>query len=169
MRRFLTLSTVLLFSAVIISCGITKKAENMNSDQKAFLSGPKAIIYQTKMDYSKLVPVILSDDKKSIESYPDIKDVYFNENLAYPTQLHKGFLLDNRGINANVAFIKLTYEEYSKLSKTPSQEELMKMIIDAQPIVSMYSCGLRSSYQDIGKELNTKIDIGDFSMFVKIK
>lgn len=169
MRRFLTLSTVLLFSAVIISCGITKKAENMNSDQKAFLSGPKAIIYQTKMDYSKLVPVILSDDKKSIESYPDIKDIYFNENLAYPTQLHKGFLLDNRGINANVAFIKLTYEEYSKLSKTPSQEELMKMIIDAQPIVSMYSCGLRSSYQDIGKELNTKIDIGDFSMFVKIK
>jgi len=169
MGRFLTLSTVLLISGVIISCGSAKKAENMNSDQKAFLSGPKAIIYQTKMDYSKLVPVILSEDKKSIESYPDIKDVYFNERLAYPTQLNKGYLLDNRGINANVAFIKLTYEEYSKLPKTPSQEELMKMIIDAQPIVSMYSCGLRSSYQDIGNELNTKIDIGDFSMFEKIK
>lgn len=169
MRRFLFFSTIILISGTIVSCCSAKNAENMKSDQKSFLPGPKAIIYQTKMDYSKQVPIILSDDKKSIESYPDVKDVYFNESLAYPTQLHKGYLLDNRGINANVAFIKLTYEEYSKLPKTPTPAELMKMFIDAQPIVSMYSCGLRSSYQDIGKELNMKIDSDDFSMFVKIK
>lgn len=169
MRRFILWSSVILISSVIASCCSFKKAENMKSDQKTFLPGPKAIIYQTKKDYSKLVPIILSADKKSIESYPDIKDVYFNGNLAYPTQLHKGYWLDNRGISINVAFISLTYEEYSKLPKTPLPEELMNMIIDAQPIVSMYSCGTRSLYRDIELEINTKIDADNFSSFIKIK
>ncbi len=141
----------------------------MKTDQKVSVSGPKAIIYQTKKDYSKLVPIILSDDKKSIESYPDIKDIYFNGTLAYPTLLHKGYWLDNRGINKNVAFIKLSYEEYSKLQKTPVPEELLIMIVDDQPLVSMYSCGVRSSYEDIEKEMNARIDSSDFSAFTKIK
>jgi hypothetical protein len=161
--------SVLLVSFVILSCGSAKKAENMRSEQKSFSPGPKAIIYQTKEDYSKLVPIILSADKKTIESYPDVKDVYFNGSLAYPTQLHKGFWLDNRGINANVVFINLTYEAYSKLPKTPSPEELIKMVGDTQPIISMYTCGPRSSFQDIVKELNTMIDSDDFSTFIKIK
>jgi len=141
----------------------------MKSEQNAFSPAPKVIIYQTKTDYSKLVPVILSDDKKSVESYPDIKDVYFNGKLAYPIQLHNGYWLDNRGITKNAAFIKLTYEEYSKLSKTPSPEELINMIIDIQPFVSMYSCGSRSSFKNIENELNTLIDAGNFSAFIKIK
>ncbi|MDO9256734.1 MAG: hypothetical protein Q7U54_14540 [Bacteroidales bacterium] len=169
MRQFILLSSAFLFTFVILSCGSVKKAENMKSSQNVLVPGPKAIIYLTREDYSKLVPVILSDDKKTIESYPDVKDIYFNGSLAYPTQLHKGYWLDNRGIGENVAFLKLTYEEYSKLSKTPSPEELMKMILDADPIVIMYNCGLRSSYQNIGKELNTKLDTDDFSTFLKIK
>ncbi len=169
MRQFILLSSTFLFTLVILSCGSTKKAENMKSTQNVQVPGPKAIIYQTKEDYSKLVPVILSDDKKTIESYPDVKDVYFNGSLAYPTQLHKGYWLDNRGIGENVAFLKLTYEEYSKLQKTPSPEELMMMVTETQPIVNMYSCGLKSSYMDIVKELNTKIDTDDFSSFIKIK
>ena len=169
MRRFIYLSTLILISGVIVSCCGAKKAKNMKSEQKLLLQGPKVIIYQTRSDYSKLVPIILSDDKNSIESYPDIKDVYFNGILACPTQLHKGYWLDNRGIGINVAFIKLTYEEYSKLSKTPLPEELMDMITDAQPLVSMFSCGLRSSYQDIETEINAKIDAGNFSSFKKIK
>jgi hypothetical protein len=43
------------------------------------------------------------------------------------------------------------------------------MITDSDPIVVMYDCGLRSSYRDIIKELNSKIDAGDFSAFTKIK
>lgn len=168
MRRFILWSAVILCMGVIASCCSTKKAGNMKSDQNAFLPGPKVIIYQTKEDYSKFVPVILADDGKSIESYPDIKDVYFNGKLAYPTQLHKGFWLDNRGISGNVAFLNLTYEEYSKLTKTPLPDELIEMVTETQPIVSMYNCGQRSSYRDIVKELNAKIDADDFSTFVKI-
>lgn len=169
MRQIILWSSAILVSFVIFSCGSAKKAENMKSNQNALIPGPKAIIYQTKDDYSKLVPVILSNDKKLIESYPDIKDVFYDGSLTYPTQLHKGYWLDNRGISSNVAFIKLTYEEYSKLPKTPSPQELMEMIIDTQPIISMYSCGPRASYQDIIIELNTKIDADDFSAFIKIK
>ncbi len=169
MKQFILWSFTFFFTFVIFSCGSTRKAENMKSTQNVQATGPKAIIYQTKEDYSKLVPVILSDDKKTIESYPDIKDVYIDGSLACPTQLHNGYWLDNRGISANVAFLKVTYEEYSKLPKTPSPEELMKMLTETQPIITMYSCGLRSSYKDIVKALNAKIDAADFSTFIKIK
>ncbi len=169
MGRLILLSSVFLFSMLLSSCCSTKKAEKEIPGQVSFVTSPEIIIYQTTKDYSKLVPVNLSDDKKQIESYPDIKDIFYDGKLAYPVQLHNGYWLDNRGIGRNVAFIKLTYEEYSKLSKTPSAEELMNMIIDDQPLISMYSCGARSSYKEIETELNMKIDSGDFSGFKKIK
>lgn len=169
MRSVTLFSLTLLMICITSSCCTMKKKESEKTGQAAFVSGPKAVIYQTSKDYSQLVPVQLSDDKKTIESYPDVKDVYYNGILAYPSQLHNGYWLDNRGINKNVAFIKLTYEEYSKLSKTPSSEELMDMIIDDQPLISMYNCGNRSSYKEIETELNRKIDSGDFSGFKKIK
>ncbi len=169
MRQAIIWSAILLLSGVISSCCSTKKAESMKTEQKVNIPGPKIIIYKTKKDYSKLVPIILSDDKKSIESYPDVKDVYRGDSLAYPTRLHNDYWLDNRGINLNVAFISLTYEEYSKLRETPSSEELINMIIDSQPLVSMYSCGTRASYQDVESELNSKIDANDFSRFTKLK
>jgi hypothetical protein len=169
MRQVLLFTTILLFGAMISSCCTAKKAENASNAPGALVPGPKTIIYQTTKDYSKLVPVVLSDDKSSIVSYPDIKDVFFNGVLAYPTQLHKGFLLDNRGISKNVAFLRLTYEEYSKLDKTPHAAQLMEMIIDKDPVTVMYSCGNRSSYKDIEQELNRKIDEGDLSSFIRIK
>ena len=154
---------------MITSCYTAKNPANAQNSQKVSIPGPKAIIYKTRKDYSKLVPVILSKDKMTLVSYPDIKDVYFNGILAMPTQLHKGFLLDNRGISKNVAFIKLTYEEYSKLAKTPDAGKLIEMIIDKDPLIRMYSCGIRSTYKNIEQELNSKIDAGDFSKFIKIK
>lgn len=169
MKLIILWSSVIFSILAILSCGNTRKIDTMKSGQNVLSIGPKVIIYQTNKDYSKLVPIILSEDKKSVESYPDIKDVYFNGNLAYPTRLHNGYWLDNRGIGVNVAFINLTYEAYSKLSGTPIPEELLNMIVDAQPLVEMYTCGLRSSYVDIEKELNAKIDAGDFSSFTKIK
>lgn len=169
MRRTTFFSSIMLFGALISSCCSARKAEHVKSGQAFYVTGPEVIIYQTKKDYSKLIPIILSDDKKSIISYPDVKDVFYNGILAYPTQLHEGYWLDNRGINKNVAFIKLTYDEYSKLPITPSAEELMNMIIENEPIIRMYSCGIRSSYKDIETELNSKIDNVNFSTFKKIK
>jgi len=135
----------------------------------AALPSPQAIIYKTRKDYSKLVPVALSPDGKTVISYPGIKDIYHDGKLAYPTPLHDGFLLDNRGISANVAFINLTYEQYAALEKTPTPEDILNMIVDRKPVRKMYACGLRSKYVNIADELNTLIDKGDLSVFTRIK
>ncbi len=169
MRFFIIFISLILISSVFSSCCTPQKADMTNVTAIVSIPGPNAIIYKTRKDYSKLVVIILSDDKKSIESYPDIKDVFYNGVLAYPTKLHDGFFLDNRGINKNAAFLKLTYEEYSKLPKTPSSGELMEMIIDKNPLRSMYNVGSRPTFKDIEHELNNKIDAGDFTSFIKIK
>jgi hypothetical protein len=169
MIRIILFLSFFLLSTMITSCFLTQKSGNSETKPGISVPGPKVIIYQTNKDYSKLVPVILNDDKTALVSYPDIKDVFYKGSLAYPTQLHKGYLLDNRGIDKNVAFINLTYEEYSKLSKTPTADQLMEMLIDKSPISRMYTCGIRPSYNDIELELNSKIDADDFSAFVKIK
>lgn len=169
MRKILFFSSVLIIIAMTSSCCSTKKTVNSQTGQAVSMPGPKVIIYQTSKDYSMFVPVILSDDKATLVSYPDIKDVYFDGELAYPTKLNQGYLLDNRGISKNVAFINLTYEQYAKLDKTPDAVQLMEMIVDKDPIRKMYSCGIRSSFKEIEAELNSKIDKGDFSSFTKIK
>ena len=110
-----------IFSATLLLVLMSLKLPG--GKPKAYITGPAAIIYKTKADYSKNVPVTLSDDKLHVVSYPAPQDVYFHGELAYPTQLAKGFLLDNRGISVNSAFISLTYEEYSKLPAAPDPEE----------------------------------------------
>ncbi len=112
---------------------------------------PPIIIYKTKKDYSKNVPITLSADKTTIVSFPDIGDVYYNEDLAYPTKLARGFWLDNRGISVNSAFIKFTYEEFSQLSETPSPEILFDRIIENDPFKEMYEMTCDRDTSEINK------------------
>ena len=113
------------------------------------------IVYKTKKNYDKNVGILLCDDKKVIVGYPHPTDV---STRSYPTPLKDGYLLDNRGIGKNVAFISLTYEEYAALKTPPSLTELMNMIIDNDPLEAMYYCGGRTNYSDIIVELNQLID-----------
>jgi hypothetical protein len=130
---------------------------------------PQTIIYKTKSDYSKYVPVTLSGDKSRIASYPDPKDVYYNGSLAYPTRLAKGYWLDNRGIGLNSAFIKITYEEYSKLPEAPSVAKLYEMIIDKEPFTRMYNLGSRYQYKDAVTEIDRIIESGRLKNYKRIK
>ena len=95
--------------------------EKMSEGQK--VAGPPVYIYKTRNDYYDKVPVTLSDDQSGIVSYPDIRDVYKGGEPAYPTKLEGGFLLDNRGIDQNTAFLSVTYEEYAALPKTPDAQK----------------------------------------------
>jgi hypothetical protein len=160
-----TLTAALLALGSCCTC----KKDTMQKNNTAKIPSPQAIIYTTTADYTNLVPVILTPDKKGIESYPDIKDVYYKGTLAIPTLLHKGFLLDNRGISENVAFIKLTYEQYAALPVTPTADDIMQMIVDKNPIDKMYSCGQRSKFANITDELNSLIDRDNFSEFNRLK
>jgi len=164
---------ILCFSvSMLIACSRAVNPSGSASDVKSGQSSvpsPPCIVYKTTADYSKNVPVILSDDKTRIVSFPDVKDVYFKGNLAYPTVLNDGFLLDNRGISTNVAFLSVTYEQYSKMVKTPSSAELFELIIDKDPLKEMVQCGNRSKYSDIEYELNELISSGKIKTCTRLK
>lgn len=160
---------LIFLSGMMIAC--TKKfyTNSVPDNQSSAITSPQLIIYKTRSDYHQFVPVQLSPDKSSIVAYPDVKDIYYHEKLSYPTPLSKGFLLDNRGIGPNVAFLNITYEEYSGYNHTPSADELWKRIIDKDPVIEMYQCGPRSQYADPEKEISAIIDAGKLDQFKKIK
>lgn len=143
-KAFFILFSVII-SMAIMSCKCQKTGKTVNNQDlgekglSVKVIAP-VIIYKTNGDFYKNVPVMLSDDKTDIISFPDITDVFYKGKLAYPTQLANGYLLDNRGVSKNVAFLKYTYEEYSKLPATPNKDELMQMIISKDPILELYKC-----------------------------
>ncbi len=152
MKNTIVILILLLFGSTCLTGCKTQK--NTQSPSGSMALQP-TIVYKTKKDYNKNVAIYLSEDKKKITGYPHPTDVSAN---SYPIPLKDGYLLDNRGIGKNTAFISLTYEEYAALKKAPSIEELENMIIDRDPIKVMYYCGNRAGYSDMATELNKLID-----------
>ncbi len=167
--------SIMIIVSFTLSCKNSKVNQSQQNEKEEEMegakntAGPPVIIYKTKDDYFDKVPVTLSEDKSEIASYPGIKDVFLGGEPAYPTNLNDGFLLDNRGVDKNSAFLNLTYEEYSKLKEVPSLEELNEMIIDRDPFTELYHCGSKFDYKDVVKELNEKIDEGKLDSFEKMK
>ena len=149
-------------------CSSAKKGQQLTYNAPK-VTGPKTYIYKTRGDYNMQVPIGLSADKKTILSYPDIKDVFTNGILATPTMLYGGFLLDNRGISNNVAFLKLTYQQYVALPATPNPDSLFNLILDNDPLTVLYDCGRKSDYQNLIEDLNNLIKNKDFTKFNKLK
>jgi hypothetical protein len=162
---------ILLAMALFPSC--SKKSAPASSGTGSAVQvaapGPPCIIYKTRADFSRLIPVELSEDKTQLASFPDVADIYREGELAYPTTLNNGFLLDNRGIGPNVAFLKLTYDDYRKLDGTPPAAELMENILERDPLTEMYQCGNRSQYKDVVSELNQLISSGRLAECKKLK
>ena len=153
------LSVIILFSCRSNQMTREEKLPVVNREV-IFAPGPQAVIYKTVKDYADLIPVIMDDSKTKIISYPSPTDIYYNGKLAKPTVLKNGYLLDNRGINGNVAFLSYTYEEYSKLTGVPTMSEMLGKIVNRQPLVEMIDCGLRTQYKEEVKELNMLINAG---------
>lgn len=125
-----------------------------------YTPGPQAIVYKTKNDYHNLVPVLLSDDKSEIVSYPHPKDLKAGDEYMFPASLNNGYLFDNRGIGSNVAFLKYTYQEYSEFSDLPDLKDLYDSIVDKEPLTELCDCGNRTAFSDVTKQLNQLIDHG---------
>ena len=123
-------------------------------------TSPVVYIYKTKADYSHQVPVMMNEARTRILSYPAPGDLKMGDGLRLPTLLNKGYLLDNKGIGPNVAFLTYTYEEYSQLPTAPSMTDLMSHILDKYPLLEIRACGRRADYKDIVIELNEKIAEG---------
>jgi hypothetical protein len=118
---------------------------------------PPAMVYKTKADYSNLVPVLLSDDKTEIISYPHPGDVKAGDGFLTPTQLTDGYLLDNKGIGGNVAFLNLTYTAYAALENAPTLKEMYALIVDKDPLVELCNCGNKKALSDPKKQLDALI------------
>ena len=169
----------LLFICFIVACSPSRKSVSHDqtvSKEKSTTPSvnnnfivPPAIIYKTKMDYKYNVPITLSDDGKTIVSYPAPSDLYYKGSLAYPTQLANGYLLDNRGVSLTSVFTKYTYEEYSKLTAAPDMNTLYASIIDKNPFLEMYNCGNRNSFTNEVNELNGIITSNELDEYKRLK
>ncbi|CAN5740866.1 hypothetical protein BH24BAC1_BH24BAC1_33290 [soil metagenome] len=142
------------------------KLQNRELD---FSGGMPALVYKTKADYNRKVAVMLSEDNSFVQGYPQPKDLFASSLPTYPTELSGGYLLDHQGITPKVAFLQITYSEYSQLPEAPSQNELMAMIIDRDPLVEVYDCGNRFQFRDAKAELNALIENDLLSKCRKIK
>lgn len=152
----------------IFSCSCMRKTEKQTAEQKTAFSidenipaEPPLVVYKTKADYSKLVPVLLSCDKTHIISYPHPGDLKKGNEYRYPTLLPNGYLLDNKGIAKDVAFLEYTYEEYAAFTTIPSADTLYWRIIDKDPLTAFCICGSRLKFDGNIQQLSDKIDNGD--------
>lgn len=164
----------LIIAALVIafmsSCNASKKGNNSNNTQftPSFAPGPPTIVYKTKNDLSDKVPVILNEEKTKIISYPSQDDLKIGEKLRTPISLSKGWLLDEKGINLNVAFLDLTYAQYSAMDSIPDLDSLFEMIIDANPIEAMCNCGNRNSIPNAIEQLNELIESNELEKVCKV-
>ena len=133
------------------------------------VASPIVYVYKTKADYSHNVPVIMDQSKGRIIAYPHPIDLLIGGKLCLPTPLKQAYWLDNKGINPQVAFLKFTYEEYSKLTEAPAMDTLMENILDKNPLLEIHACGRRMDYVHIVEELNQKIEQGELSSFPTIQ
>jgi hypothetical protein len=132
---------------------VMQSAENSEKANK-----PNLLLYKTKFDCSNLVPVVMSADKKEIVSYPDPKDLLINGTLQKPIALHGGYWLDRRGINRNVVFLNISYEEYVQQKGTLPVSDMLNKIVDKDPLIELYDCGRNVLNQELITSINRWID-----------
>ncbi|MDR2498667.1 MAG: hypothetical protein LBD28_04430 [Tannerellaceae bacterium] len=158
MKTFDVIILFLLFLLLLPACRTSQQASlapqpSMNNRYNS--AGPPAIVYKTLGNYDENVPVIMNDARTAIVSYPDPTDL---GPYSKPTPLRNGYLLDNRGINQNVAFLRYTYDEYRSLPQPPTLSELLANIIDKYPLAELIRCGYRHQYAKLVDAMNLLIE-----------
>lgn len=157
--RYLALVTVLILSA----CKSKELTMEITAEKKeicyapVYDSGPPVIVYKTKKDYSNKVPVMLSEDKKTIVWYPHPSDVKIDGKIKTPIKLSSGYLLDQQGIGKNVAFLNISYQKYASLRNILSLDTMFQLILDADPLSEMCNCGSSAGFSDQVNQLNVLI------------
>lgn len=155
-----------LLLATVASCTSGRAVKGPPAVAATVAANAPTLLYKTKGDYHDLVPVLLSDDRRTIVSYPAPTDVA--GSVPQPTALAQGYWLDNRGIGLNVAFLKITYADYAKLPAAPSLQALNDLIVDRDPLLGLCDCGPRSAYSNPTAQLNALIIAGQLSSRCKV-
>lgn len=164
---------LLLLFVFTVSCTSTKKVNtavtaSVSEVVPNYAPGPHAMVYLTTSDFREYVPVQLDDAGENIVSYPHPTDLVVDGHLRLPTILKNGYLLDNKGITKNVAFLNLSYATYAALDQAPSLVKLNKNLLERSPLVELCDCGLRSSFTDVEAQLNQLIASGKLRSTCKV-
>jgi hypothetical protein len=133
----------------------------------SFAPGPPVLVYKTRKDYSSFVPVILNKERTKIVGYSHPSDLIIGDSLLVPSPLVQGYFLDKKGINENVAFLTLTYQEYVKLKTLPSLAQMYDLILDKEPLLEICNCGNKSAFTDQIDQLNSLIQAGQLRTVCK--
>lgn len=153
----------LVMTMVFTACETTTDLSHVD------FSGPPTIIYKMKNDYSKLVPVVLNEDKTAIISYPAPKDLLDHQgHLRYPTQQERGYYLDELGVGVNTAYISISMDKYCHMIAVPSLDSLFSLVIDDDPFMKMYNLGNRKQYLDT-QRVAELISSGKYKHYEKLK
>lgn len=151
---------LLALALIVIGCQNQKVMQEQSravGREISFSPGPPAIVYKTRVDYSDKVAIILNGDKTAVVSFPHPADFARAGGLPYPTPLAEGYLLDNQGVTAQLAFTSYTMAEYAALPEVPAPAELLARVIDKEPLLKMCNCGNRNQYKDLPAELDALI------------
>lgn len=160
MRKLIYLALVFMMA---LSCKPTVDLSKVD------FSDPPTVIYKMKSDYSKLVPVILNEEKTKVASYLAPKDLFNPEGeLRFPIALGDDFYLDEIGVGVHTAYLSLNIDQYAHMLQAPSADSLFQLIVDKDPFEKMYNLGNRKQYED--KELVKEIfSSGKFKAYKKLK
>jgi len=131
---------------LLTSCGSSQYLDSSRS----------IVVYKTNKNYYRQVAVTLNTDKTRVISYPDPSDI--RSFRPYPIRLKSQYLLDQRGIDSNVAFLKLSYRQYSKLKVAPEPNFILSnLILDNDPILEFHIIEKYPPNSDVKQLLNQRI------------
>ena len=131
---------------LLTSCGSSQYLDSTHA----------VVVYKTKNNYNRQVAVTLNTDKTTVISYPDPSDI--RSFRPYPIHLKSKYLLDQRGIDSNVAFLKLSYRQYSKLKVAPEPNFILSnLILDNNPILEFHIIEKYPPNSDVKQLLNQRI------------
>lgn len=164
-NKTIVLISCLTISFCFLTCQSGKNTKSSPMENSARVPSPPTIVYKTRGDYFKLVPVILSEDRSRIVSFPHFSDLMIDGKFTYPSPLEEGYLLDNRGINTRAAFLKFSYEDYYNMDNIPDAERLMNYILDDNPFLEFYNLGPRGRFTDPVNQINEMIRNGELKNF----
>lgn len=147
---------IILISLIWEGCKVAQHSGETNAEHLS-LRPAAVVIYKTKRDYREQVPIMVSEDRQQMISYPHPSDLRFADgSFRFPLSLNKGYLLDRKGIGPRTVFLNIRYEDY--ITNPPDPSELLRNISDEDPIIEIWHCDFKTSGETLIDSLNYFID-----------
>lgn len=132
---------------------------------------PKYKVFKLRADYSNNVYIRLSSDKKKITGLPAPVD-YGGSPDKKPFKMDTGYFLSIDGPCLDCVYLNITLDEYQTAFYSLSNDSMLKLILDPDPILEYYIDENRlleskESFEEDTAMLNSWINKGELSKYLK--